>query len=138
MTLFRQRSVYFGAAFLVVAAGLLLRFSAVPAPPFLKKYGADALWALLVFLLVRFLCPRVGVWRSAGIAALISAGVEVSQLYHAAWIDTVRATRLGTLILGSVFNWPDFVAYFLGVALGAILDAGFFSKRKGRAKEDGL
>lgn len=118
-----QRGSYTAAAVAVVASGLLLRSSVLQAPPFLKKYGADALWALLVFLLIRFLGPRWKISRSAGVAVAISAGVEVSQLYHAPWIDALRATRLGALVLGSVFNWPDFPAYATGIAVGAVLDA---------------
>ncbi|MCE9611282.1 MAG: DUF2809 domain-containing protein [Chthoniobacter sp.] len=128
MTKARQRGFYFAAALMVVASGLLLRSSVLHAPPFLKKYGADALWALLVFLLICVLSPRWKIPRSAGLAAVISAGVEVSQLYHALWIDALRATRLGALVLGSVFNWPDFPAYATGIALGALLDAVVLAK----------
>jgi hypothetical protein len=32
--------------------------------------------------------------------------VEFSQLYHAPWIDTIRAARIGALVLGSTFNAP--------------------------------
>jgi len=44
--------------------------------------------------------------------------VEFSQLYQAPWIDMVRSTLPGRLILGSTFNWPDLPAYTLGVAMG--------------------
>jgi hypothetical protein len=46
-------------------------------------------------------------------------GVEFSQLYHAPWIDAIRATPPGRLVLGNTFNWPDLFAYALGVGLGA-------------------
>lgn len=134
MTKARQRGFYFAAALIVIGSGLLLRSSVLYAPPFLKKYGADALWALLVFLLIRVLCPRWKISRGAGLAAVISAGVEVSQLYHAPWIDALRAARLGALILGSVFNWPDLPAYASGIAVGVILDAVLLARYR-RAEE---
>jgi hypothetical protein len=45
-------------------------------------------------------------------------------LYHAGWIDAIRATRLGGLILGYGFLWSDLVCYAAGVGLGAILEWG--------------
>jgi hypothetical protein len=58
----------------------------------------------------------------AVIAFLISCAVEFSQLYHAPWIDAIRATRLGALAIGSTFNWPDFLAYGVGVGVGAMVE----------------
>jgi hypothetical protein len=116
------RNMYFGASLAVIALGLLSRSSVLPLSPFWKKYSADALWALLVFLLIRFALPRLSTFKSAVIAFAIAVAVEASQLYHAPWIDGLRATRLGALTLGSWFNWPDMVAYAVGVAVGGILD----------------
>jgi hypothetical protein len=45
--------------------------------------------------------------------------VEFSQLHDAPWIDAMRATIPGKLILGNTFHWPDLLAYALGTALGA-------------------
>ena len=48
--------------------------------------------------------------------------VEFSQLYHAPWIEAVRATFPGRLVLGATFKWPDLVAYLIGIALGAVVE----------------
>jgi hypothetical protein len=56
------------------------------------------------------------------LALAFAWGVEFSQLYHAPWIDAVRATLPGRLVLGTTFNWPDLLAYALGVGLGALED----------------
>jgi hypothetical protein len=55
-------------------------------------------------------------------ALTFALGVEFSQLYHAPWIDAVRATLPWRPLLGSSFNWPDLPAYAVGVALGAWTD----------------
>lgn len=88
----------------------------------MAKYGADSLWALLVFLGIRFLMPRWSVWRAAGAATAFSFAIEFSQLYHAPWIDAMRRTTLGALVLGDVFNWPDFGSYIVGIACGVAID----------------
>lgn len=102
----------------VIAAGLAWRSAANPMSPFLHKYGGDALWALLIFLGVRGVFLRATIWRVALLSLTICFAVEFSQLYHAPWIDSLRATRLGGLALGSTFNAPDLLAYLIGVALG--------------------
>jgi hypothetical protein len=122
-----ERLVCCAAALAVIGLGLVWRSRVLPFSPFVRKYGADALWAALVFLLIRFLSPRMRIWSSAWIAFAVSAAVEFSQLYHAGWIDSIRATRLGGLILGSVFNWPDFAAYTFGIIPAALI-AGFLRR----------
>ena len=44
--------------------------------------------------------------------------IEFTQLYHAPWIDDIRKTALGGLILGYGFLWSDILAYSIGVAVG--------------------
>ncbi|GAB3705652.1 hypothetical protein GCM10027592_38340 [Spirosoma flavus] len=61
--------------------------------------------------------------RTVAIATLgFSFGIEISQLYHAAWIDSLRATRLGGLILGFGFLWSDLICYSVGVGISAMVD----------------
>ena len=109
---------------LVIAAGLGLRSQMIPLPAFVIKYGGDALWALMVFCGIGFLFCRASTLRVGLIAICISCAVEFSQLYHAPWIDAVRGTRLGALALGATFNWPDFIAYAVGVGVGMFVESG--------------
>lgn len=106
-----------------IAAGLWWRSAANPAAPFLVKYAGDTLWALLIFLGFRCGLVRASVLRVALLALAFCYGIEFSQLYHAPWIDSIRNTRLGALILGNTFNAPDLIAYTVGVALGAVIEA---------------
>ena len=68
------------------------------------------------------LFPRAGT-RTLALAALaIAVADEISQLYHAPWIDAIRATRLGALVLGYGFLWSDLACYTAGVVVAACLD----------------
>ena len=125
----RNRLLYAVLAVVVVMAGLLWRSRFMPLPPFASKYGGDALWALMVFTGLGFLFPRASTLLVALLALAFSWAVEFSQLYHAAWIDIVRDTLPGRLVLGSTFNWPDLPAYALGIALGAVLEYRFRSSK---------
>ena len=55
-------------------------------------------------------------------AVAFSAAIEISQLYHAPWIDSIRQTTVGGLILGFGFLWSDLVCYALGVAIGVTIE----------------
>ena len=46
----------------------------------------------------------------------------MSQLYHAPWIDSIRHTTLGGLILGYGFLWSDLACYAVGVGLGVVIE----------------
>jgi len=105
----------------VIALGLASRsFPLVPAA--LGKYPGDALWSLMVFLGVGWLCPRAATLKLATLALSFSYLVELLQLYQPPWLEAVRSTTLGHLVLGSTFSWRDLIAYAVGVALGTLVD----------------
>jgi hypothetical protein len=58
----------------------------------------------------------------AGISLALAFLVEVSQLYHAPWIDGIRNTTLGGLVLGFGFLWSDLVCYLIGIVAGALIE----------------
>ncbi len=118
----RNRLLYGCFLASVIATGLLWRSSWLSLPAKLGKYGADALWSLMVFFGLGLLFPRLSTRTTATLALIFSFLVETSQLYHSPWIDAIRSTRLGALILGSVFNWPYFPAYIVGVLIGVALE----------------
>jgi hypothetical protein len=121
----RSRLVYFVCITAVLCLGLLWHSQIIPMPSMMRKYGGDGLWALLVFFGVGFILPRASTRNVALLASCFAASIEISQLYHSPWIDSVRETIPGSLILGSVFNWPDFIAYAGGIGAGMLLEIGF-------------
>jgi hypothetical protein len=89
-------------------------------PGFVKEYAGDTLWALLVFLLLGLLFPRGRTAVLAVAALAISFSVELSQLYQADWINQLRATRAGGLVLGRGWVATDLICYAVGIAMGAV------------------
>lgn len=111
----------------VISLGLLSRSHRIGLSPFLAKYGGDALWAWMVFLLAGLLFPRLSSLRIAVAAMLYSCATEFSQLYHAPWIDAIRRTTPGHLVLGDTFAWADIIAYLVGIAIGYCVERGLFA-----------
>ena len=84
---------------------------------------------MVVFFGFGFLLRKVSTMRLSFLALGVAWAVEFSQLYHATWIDTIRSTRLGHLVLGSTFNWPDLLAYAIGIAVAALMEQHFRKPR---------
>src|SRR6478672_10879195 len=91
-------------------------------PGFIATYAGDTLWALAAFLGIGLFLPRASTRTNALLAMALSVAVEISQLYHAPWIDSIRQTTLGGLILGFGFVWSDLACYAVGVGLGALVE----------------
>lgn len=109
------------ATLVTIALGLGVRSAAVrprlPAP--VDAFAGDTLWGAMVLFLFATLFPRCGRGALAVAALLFAWSIEASQLYHAPWIDRVRANPLGHLVLGEGFLWSDLVCYTVGIALAA-------------------
>ena len=118
----RSRAAYLALALAAVALGLASRRFRAALPAFLGAYAGDALWAAMVFLLGAVLRSRARTSALLLGALLFAFGVELSQLYHAPWIDALRDTRLGGLVLGYDFVWSDLLCYTVGACAAAGLD----------------
>jgi hypothetical protein len=124
----RNRIIYALLISTVIVFGLASRHYPNVFPKFITTYAGDTLWALMVFLLIGFISPRLATLKLAVLTLLFAFLIELSQLYHAPWIDGIRAYSLAALVLGHGFLWSDLVCYSVGVAIGALAEWVFFSK----------
>ncbi len=119
----RARLCFAVAAVATIALGLATRLAPGRFPEAIALYGGDVLWASTASLIAGILLPGMPTaWRSAG-AFTFAVAIECSQLYHAPWIDSIRATTPGALVLGSGFLWSDIACYAAGVGLVAIAES---------------
>ena len=125
----RNRIVYLGLTILVMILGLLSR-KINSLPYILEKYSGDCLWALMIFLLFAFVFNKKDIKFITILSLLFCYGIEISQLYHAPWIDAIRNTTLGGLILGFGFLWSDILCYTIGIIVGVVLDRIILTRLK--------
>lgn len=118
----RSRIVWIATIAGVVLLGLASRRYAASLPPFVASYAGDTLWALAVFLGFGLLLPGASTSRLALLAMTFSVLIETSQRYKAPWIDSIRRTTPGGLILGFDFVWSDLACYAVGVGLGILIE----------------
>ncbi len=135
---FASRSRLLTAALLLltIALGLASRRYATALPSFIAAYAGDALWAAMVYWIAAFILPRANTRTLAAVALGVSFAVELSQLYHAPWINEIRNTRLGALALGHGFLWSDLLCYAAGVALASVVDLGLLPLAKPRRRKE--
>ncbi|WP_316835399.1 DUF2809 domain-containing protein [Pedobacter nutrimenti] len=120
----RMRLIYVLLILTVIILGLLSRKTAM-----IPLIVGDILYAIMMFLIVRFFLLRSSYKNIALISLSICYLIEISQLYSAPWIDQVRNTTLGALVLGRGFLWSDMLAYTIGVAI-CMLTTPYLPKQK--------
>ena len=125
----RRRKDYIGWILITTLLGLASRTYGAYLATFLSTYAGDILWATLVFWLVRVLFIRKPSHWVSTCALAFAFGIEVSQLYHAPWLDALRSTTLGSLVLGHGVLWSDLACYTVGVMLGCLTEQGLMLKR---------
>jgi len=113
----KKRVTYFILIAVIIVLGLLSRkFSVIP------LWVGDVLWATMIYFMLRFFLPGASTQKIAIISILTSYAIEFSQLYKAEWIDNLRHTFPGRMILGETFFLGDLVSYTAGILIGVFID----------------
>lgn len=124
----QKRFLYFILVVFIIIIGLLSRLKDI-----IPLWIGDALYAAMMFFITRFIFPNK-TSRFIFIASLCFCFlIEFSQLYQADWINKLRVTWPGHMILGQGFLWSDLIAYILGVAVGLVIDKAI---KKGKSWEN--
>lgn len=91
------------------------------------RYVVGQLWdvcgSAIIVLLGRLLVPRARPAANAAVVLVMLLANELLQLLHAPWLEELRATLFGRVVLGSRFNPLDLLAITAGVTIAAVLDA---------------
>ncbi len=123
----KNRIIYLIIIILTTLLGLASRRFSNP-QSWIFLYAGDALWATLFYFNFRFLFLKKKQSRVAAIALTWCFAIEFSQLNQSLWINELRTTLFGKLILGSGFLWSDLISYTLGIGLAYILDTSIIKK----------
>nr|WP_311315375.1 DUF2809 domain-containing protein [Neobacillus mesonae] len=118
----RKRIIYTFMIIVTIILGLSSRKYDDALPLFVAENAGDMLWAMMVYFGFRFLLVRSDLRTAIILSLLFSFGIEFSQLYQADWINQLRGTVLGALILGHGFLAADLIRYCFGVMAAAVLD----------------
>jgi hypothetical protein len=119
---FKSRIIYGAITLLVLMVGFGSRKFGFMLPQFIATFAGDTLWAMMIYWGCRTLFILKKKYVSVYISLTFTVLIEISELYHAPWIDVIRAITIGGLILGYDFYWPDLVCYSVGIFLSWCID----------------
>ncbi|MGF9700239.1 DUF2809 domain-containing protein [Paenibacillus sp. MABNR03] len=128
--LIRGRLMYLIAAVITMAAGLASRHFGGMLPVFLHEHAGDALWAGMVYFGIRMIwISRSRVWAIM-FGVIFSSAIEFSQMIQTPWLNELRSTMFGALILGRGFLVVDLIRYTVGIMCMFVIDHYFLSNRR--------
>ncbi len=127
----RNLKIYIPIILCLFVIGLPTRTIPEYLPYWYVNYAGDFLWAMLIFFLY-CLVLRLKTIQAFYFALATTYLIEITQLFHPVWLETLRSIKVFALILGFTFLWSDIVAYTLGILLGAMIDR-FIVNRAGIA-----
>jgi glycopeptide antibiotics resistance protein len=103
---------------LIIPLGYSVRFATgLGSPMFQDVFGSIAYQILLMFV-VAFFSPRMNLIKIAIGVFILSSAIEVLQLWQPPFLQAIRATWTGRVLLGNTFLWADFPPYGIGCFLG--------------------
>jgi hypothetical protein len=115
----KARLIYLFLIIVTVIVGLVSReLSSAVVPLFV----GDILWGLAVFLLMRFIFIAKPLSFIVIVSIIYAYATELSQLYSAPWINHLRQTFFGKVMLGETFYLGDIASYTIGIGLGVLVE----------------
>ncbi|MFB3164682.1 DUF2809 domain-containing protein [Neobacillus sp. 179-J 1A1 HS] len=124
------RRTYFIAVIITILLGLASRKYSHLLFSFLAENAGDVLWAMMVYFGIRFLFFKKTIETAILLSFLFSFGIEFSQLNQEDWINQIRGTMLGALILGKGFLTVDLIRYTIGIVIASTLDRVMIIKKQ--------
>jgi len=103
--------------------GYYLKYYRGPGQEFINNMGpASIIYEILwIFIFAAIFSDPKHIKRITVGVALGTCFLEFLQLWKPLWLQSIRSTTLGSLILGNTFSWLDFPAYFIGSYLGYLI-----------------
>ena len=129
----RYRIIYALTVLVIIILGIGSRKFSSSLPFFIADNSGDVLWAGMVYFGLRCLFINRSLQWAFGASLIFSFLIEFSQLYQADWINVIRHTTLGALVLGKGFLMVDLLRYFTGITMSYLADLFALKHAPGRS-----
>ncbi|MBW4619651.1 MAG: DUF2809 domain-containing protein [Cyanosarcina radialis HA8281-LM2] len=104
---------------IVTLLGLLSKSYSGFGSEWVKDYSGDILYEVFWCLFIFFLFPRKTWITQIAVGVFgVTCVLELLQLWHPLWLQSLRSSLVGRTILGTTFSWWDFPHYGIGSAIG--------------------
>lgn len=120
----KRRSLVIRVAIIIITIilGLGSRYYSRYLPKWINLYFGDFLWAFMMFFIIAIIFRNSSTLKILVTALVYCYLIEISQIYHSPWIDNIRGTIVGHLILGRGFLWSDLLLYTIGILTASFID----------------
>lgn len=105
---------------LIVPLGYFVRFTTA-LPGWITDISGSLAYQIFWMALVQFCFPKFSIAKTAIAVFCFSCAIEFLQLWQPPFLQAIRATLPGRLVLGNTFVWSDFPPYAIGCFLGWLL-----------------
>lgn len=126
----RNRFIYFMLIMFTTTLCISSRKYVTVLPQYISDYASDILWALMVYFGFGFFMYKKSIKNIVLSSFIFSCLIEISQLYKSDWINNIRNTTIGSLILGNGFLESDLICYAIGIFIGTLLENIYLKIKK--------
>jgi hypothetical protein len=124
----KYRLILFYLLFILIPIGLGSKFYQGIFQNWINNSLGGILYVIAWVTLVLLIQPRFNpIWVAVWVF-LATAFLEILQLWHPPFLEAIRSTLMGRLLLGTTFVFSDFIYY----AIGCILSGWIFTVLKSR------
>ena len=103
---------------IIVPLGYWVRFAPTDEWAWLRDALGSVAYETFWILLILLFWSQASITQTALTVFAATCALEVLQLWQPPFLQALRATLLGRLVLGNTFSWADFPAYAVGSFVG--------------------
>lgn len=126
----KYRNLILICLLIIVILGLATKFYQGVFAEWLNNSFSSIFYEAFWIFLVIFIQPRLTPGWVAFWVFIITSFLEFMQLWKPPFLQAIRATLIGRLLLGNTFVWWDFLYYILGCTLTWIILRYFKALKK--------
>ena len=120
----RRRLAAFISLLVVTPLGFATKFYSGPATEWVRDSWSGIFYVMFWCLAAILFFPRARPLLVAAVVFVATSILEVLQLWHYHLLESIRATFIGATLLGTTFDWGDFLYYIIGALAGWAWVAG--------------
>ena len=103
---------------IITPLGFASKFYIGPFQDWLNNSFTGILYEIFWCLIIVFFFPRAVSVMIASLVLIITCILEFLQLWHSPFLEAIRMSFIGSVLIGTTFVWSDFLYYFVRSAIG--------------------
>lgn len=115
------RWIVFGIVIALIPIGLASKFYQGPLQFWVNNSFSSIFYEMFWIFLAALIWPRLPPGWVAFWVFVVTSVLEFLQLWKPPFLQAIRSTLIGRLLLGNSFVWGDFLYYVLGCAVGWLI-----------------